>query len=111
MVSGGASPRTTTMNPWDEDLALALYEQGKEDERFQRVMDELDVMASVVEDVEDEEVAGQLTMWIDYMIYRELYDDIVEPDLAPESRECRKLILAHLDQLAWGAAEPTLSVD
>ncbi len=75
-----------------------------EDEAFARLMDEIEVLAAVLEDVESEELHDQITMWIDYMIYRALYGEPNEPDGEPEARECRRLLVTHLDQLAWGAA-------
>jgi len=72
-----------------------------EDERFQRLMDELDLLAAVLEDVDSDEVADSITMWIDYMIYRALNATDQQPECAPEARECRKLIMAHLDRVAW----------
>ena len=33
-----------------------------------------------------------------------LYGEPNEPDCEPEARECRRLLVTHLDQLAWGAA-------
>jgi hypothetical protein len=77
-----------------------------EEERFERLMDELDVLAAVLQDIDSEEIADAITMWIDYMIYRALYESDQHPECAPEARECRKLIMAHLDKVAW--SEPAL---
>ena len=75
--------------------------QETEEERFQRLMDELEVLAAVLEDIDSEEIADSITMWIDYMIYRALYTTDQQPECAPEARECRKLIMKHLDRIAW----------
>ena len=93
------------MNPADpfDQVSLRPVSSDAVEEGFQRVMDELEILTSVLADVADEDVADRLTMWIDYMIYRVLYDSGQEPDFAPEARECRKLIMAHLDEMAWSA--------
>ena len=52
-----------------------LPRKESSDEHFLHLMDEIEIMAAVLEDVEGEEVADQITMWIDYMIYRALYAD------------------------------------
>ena len=37
------------------------------------------------------------------MIYRVLFTTEVQPECAPEARECRRLLMAHLDAAAWNA--------
>jgi hypothetical protein len=80
-----------------------LPRKESSDEQFMHLMDEIEVLAAVLEDVEGEAVADQITMWIDYMIYRALYaDEEASAECAPEARECRRLVMAHLDEVAWG---------
>ena len=73
----------------------------QDDERYARLMDEVEVVAAVLEDLDSEELQGRITMWLDYMIYRALYDGGEPAECATESRECRRLLMAHLDAVAW----------
>ena len=83
--------------------AYELPRRESSDEHFLHLMEEIEIMAAVLEDVEGEDVADQITMWIDYMIYRALYaEEEAAAECAPEARECRRLVLAHLDEVAWG---------
>lgn len=84
--------------------AYELPRKESSDEQFMRLMDEIEILAAVLEDVEGDAMADQITMWIDYMIYRALYaEEEGDVDCAPAARECRRLVMAHLDEVAWGA--------
>ena len=72
-----------------------------EDEILPRISDELDLIAAVVEDVEDESIRDRITMWIDYEIYRALHESGEEAGAPLEmTRQCRQALAAHLDAVA-----------